>query len=385
MVPMPAGGAIVYDGDRKTAVWLDDDGKEQGRAALPVETERAACLDGRPAPTKVPSLVPGRLIDFVSRQTAGTCIVGEIGYRPDGTLLWFGSTSSGPHVRADIGVVAAPVAAAAPIGAGAAAMAAVSPDVPAARCPSEMVFVPPGLCVDRYESTLVDKTTGRFMSSDYPATPNLIASVLGDFSSKRERLGDIFARSMPLPHLSRWQRSEVLVAAAHAQSGVRPNGYVTGLLAKSACEAAEKRLCKLDEWKKACRGEADTIFPYGTTYAKLACNVNGLSHPGAMLHDNASILHLDPRLNRVTEKGAAPTATLLQVTGGSPQCKSRWGDDAIYDMVGNVDEWVDEKSGAFAGGFYGRNTTNGCESLISVHPAAYSDYSTGIRCCRNAD
>lgn len=385
MAPLPAGGAIVYDSERTIAVWLDDDGKEQGRATLPVETERAPCLDGRPAPTKVPSLVAGQLVDFVSQKTAGTCIVGEIGYRPDGTMLWFGSTSSGPHVRADIGVIGMPVKVATPIGAGTPAPTTMAPDVASGRCPSEMVFVPPDLCVDRYESTLVDTASGRFLSSDYPATPNLIASVLGDFATKRERMGDIFARSMPLPHLSSWQRGGALSPAAHSQAGVRPNGYVTGLLAKSACEAADKRLCKLDEWKKACRGEADTIFPYGTSYSKPACNVNGLSHPGAMLHDNASILHLDPRLNRVTEKGAAPSASLLQPTGKSAQCKSRWGDDAIYDMVGNVDEWVDEKSGAFAGGFYGRNTTNGCESLISVHPAAYSDYSTGIRCCRAAD
>jgi hypothetical protein len=385
MAPMPAGGAIVYDSDRTMAVWLDDDGKEQGRAALPAETERAACLDGRPAPAKVPSLVPGQLVDFVSQKTPGTCIVGEIGYRPDGTILWFGSTSSGPHVRADIGVIAAQVKVSAPIGAGAPMATGAMPDVPGGRCPSDMVFVPPDLCVDRYESTLVHSASGRFLSSDYPATPNLIASVLGDFATKRERMGDIFARSMPLPHLSSWQRGGSLSPAAHNQAGVRPNGYVTGLLAKSACEAAGKRLCKLDEWKKACRGEADTIFPYGTTYAKPACNVNGLSHPGAILHDNASILHLDPRLNRVTEKGAAPSASLLQPTGRSAQCKSRWGDDAIYDMVGNVDEWVDEKSGAFAGGFYGRNTTNGCESVISVHPVGYSDYSTGIRCCRAAD
>ncbi|MBL8741323.1 MAG: SUMF1/EgtB/PvdO family nonheme iron enzyme, partial [Myxococcales bacterium] len=385
MVPMPAGGAIVYDAARTVAVWLDDDGKERARASLPAESARSACLDGRPAPEKVPSLVPGELIDFPSRKTPGTCIVGDIGYRPDGTILWFGSTSSGPHVRADLGVIAAPVKVTPPIGSGSMTGPPPPPDVPAGRCPSDMVLVPPDLCVDRYESTLVDTSTGRFLSSDYPATPNLIASVLGDFATRRERMGDIFARSMPLPHLSSWQRSGGAVAAAHNQLGIRPNGYMTGVQAKASCEAAGKRLCKLDEWKRACRGETDTIFPYGTTYSKPDCNVNRQSHPGAMLHDNASILHLDPRLNRVAEKGAEAMGPMLQTTGANPRCRSRWGEDGIYDMVGNVDEWVDEKGGAFAGGFYGRNTTNGCESVITVHPAGYSDYSTGVRCCRGAD
>ncbi|NUP14426.1 MAG: hypothetical protein HOW73_51000, partial [Polyangiaceae bacterium] len=97
------------------------------------------------------------------------------------------------------------------------------------------------------------------------------------------------------------------------------------------------------------------------------------------LHDNASVGHLDPRLNRVE----SPEGTVLQVTGRSPRCVSQWGSDAIYDMVGNLDEWVDEKGGAFAGGFYARGTKSGCESLITAHPAAYLDYSTGVRCCKD--
>jgi len=384
VVPMPAGGAIAYDQDRTLAVWLDDDGNERGRATLAGSNSDSVCMAGRPAPTKVPSLVPGELYDFTAQKTPGTCVVGEIGYRPDGTILWFGSTNAGPHVRAEIGVISPLAAVKTTIVAGTSAMPTGAASMPPARCPSDMVFVPPSLCVDRFEATLIDETSGRFLSSDYPASPNLLASVLGDFATKRERMGDIFARSMPLPHVSSWQRTTTPAASATSQMGVRPNGYVTGLQAKSACETSKKRLCKLDEWKQACRGEADTIFPYGTTYSKGTCNVNVPSHPGAMLHDNASVFHLDPRLNRVEDE-AAPGVTLLRLTGESTACKSRWGSDAIMDMVGNLDEWVDEKGGAFAGGFYARATTNGCESLITAHPSGYSDYSTGVRCCRDAD
>jgi len=110
------------------------------------------------------------------------------------------------------------------------------------------------------------------------------------------------------------------------------------------------------------------------------CNVNRDVHPAAMLHDNASIGHLDPRLNRVRVGGS----TLLRETGASLQCRSRWGDDGIYDMVGNLDEWVDEEGGAFAGGFYARSTRSGCDAVITAHPKSYLDYSTGVRCCKDA-
>jgi formylglycine-generating enzyme required for sulfatase activity len=135
----------------------------------------------------------------------------------------------------------------------------------------------------------------------------------------------------------------------------------------------------LEEWHHACRGEHDQQFPYGDAYQDGVCNVNRENHPAAILHGNSSIGHLDPRLDRV----ASSVGPLMRTTGATPECASRWGDDAIYDMVGNLDEWVDEKSGAFAGGFYSRGTRNGCEALVDAHPAGYLDYSTGVRCCRD--
>jgi len=158
--------------------------------------------------------------------------------------------------------------------------------------------------------------------------------------------------------------------------GVRPNGYVSGQLAAAACSAAQKRLCTPDEFLIACRGEGDTLFPYGDGYEAGRCNVYRDDHPAAILHDNASIGHLDPRLDRVTTKGEP----LMRETGRTPSCQSRWGADAAYDMVGNLDEWVDEPAGAFAGGCFSR----GCEALITAHPRNYLDYSTGVRCCKDA-
>ena len=73
---------------------------------------------------------------------------------------------------------------------------------------------------------------------------------------------------------------------------------------------------------------------------------------------------------------------LLRPTGGTPACASEWGQDAAYDMVGNLDEWVEDPEGTFVGGFYSRGTREGCDARVEVHSYDYYDYSLGTRCCR---
>ena len=70
---------------------------------------------------------------------------------------------------------------------------------------------------------------------------------------------------------------------AESREGVRPQGYISQVEAASACLNAGKRLCTLTEWYRACRGEHDTLYPYGATYAKGRCNV-GRPHLLSMLH-----------------------------------------------------------------------------------------------------
>jgi hypothetical protein len=74
---------------------------------------------------------------------------------------------------------------------------------------------------------------------------------------------------------------------------------------------------------------------------------------------------------------------LLLTTGDNTECVSRWGSDALYDMVGNLDEWIDEPDGSFVGGFYSRGTREGCDASIDSHAPGYLDYSLGARCCKN--
>lgn len=255
--------------------------------------------------------------------------------------------------------------------------------VPELGCPPDMVRVKKSYCVDRYESSLVDADTERPLSIFYPPLPSY-----DRYLKERQAEGDRLllpglASEKPelvgYPPLPEWQRRGQFKAKAISRKGVLPNAYLALPSSTSACALAGKRLCSLEEWQTACRGEQNRPFPYGDTYKQGVCNVFREDHPGHILFNNMSVGMIDPRMNKVTVKGKP----LLRKTGATPECKSEWEGDAIYDMVGNLDEWVDDPEGTFAGGFYSRTAKNGCDKVIRAHTPSYYDYSTGGRCCRD--
>jgi formylglycine-generating enzyme required for sulfatase activity len=240
------------------------------------------------------------------------------------------------------------------------------------RCPAEMVDVRGRFCIDRYEVMLVDQQQGRRLSPYYHPTRAQTAASFRDWSRSTQ------GAPLAVPAPPDFQLSTEFEPRAESHASVTPSGYLSGTLAELACRNAGKRLCTLDEWVLACRGQGGHKFPYGDQYQEGRCNVFREAHPGQVLHHDMSTGHLDPRLNLV-EGSNGP---LLRKTGATESCKSTWGNDAIYDMVGNLDEWVDAPVGAFVGGFYARSTREGCDSKVSTHPRAYFDYSLGTRCCR---
>lgn len=169
---------------------------------------------------------------------------------------------------------------------------------------------------------------------------------------------------------------------AVSKKGVLPNGYLSGNDADLACKNAQKRLCKYEEWLVACQGRQQRPFPYGDTYKHGACNIFRYMHPAVVLHNDASRGHLDPRLNQVKE-GNDP---LLRLTGATQTCRSDWGEEeGLYDMNGNLDEWIEDEKGRFVGGFFSRSRKDGCRNSVTAHPRAYFDYSTGTRCCLSTE
>ena len=164
-------------------------------------------------------------------------------------------------------------------------------------------------------------------------------------------------------------------AAANADGQV-PQGYISGAVAQAACEVAGKRLCTTTEWLRACQGPAGTAYPYGDTYDPDACNEGRSAHPvievfGSSATFSSAELN-DPRLNQLPDS--------LAPSGDHPACVSAEG---VYDLHGNLHEWVADASGVFRGGFYVDASINGsgCGYETTAHSFEYHDYSTGFRCC----
>jgi hypothetical protein len=159
-------------------------------------------------------------------------------------------------------------------------------------------------------------------------------------------------------------------------SGQIPQGYISGDVASDACDVAGKRLCTLEEWMRACRGPDETLYPYGDVYDPEACNDTRGQHPIIELFgadaDWSPAQMNDSRLNQLPDSLAAG--------GANPDCVTAEG---VFDLHGNLHEWVDDPQGTFKGGFYVDAIINGagCTYATMAHTTDYHDYSTGFRCC----
>jgi hypothetical protein len=299
----------------------------------------AACDEGKPAPEPRPE--PSRRAAATSAPAKAPALL----YLPDGGDTALGGDRAPPSL------------------------------VPrSSACPADMVDVAGRFCIDRHEASLVDAALGRGISPYFPARQADVALAFSMFQSIAVKTAD--APALPTP--PEFELAESFTVRATSRALVVPNGYLSGPVASEACRAAGKRLCTHAEWTVACRGERNRRFPYGDEYQDGACNVFREAHPASVLHGDASIHHLDPRLNLVR----GPRGPLLRRTGESPRCRSEWATDGVFDMVGNLDEWVEDPEGTFVGGFYARGTRDGCDAKIESHPFDYFDYSLGVRCCR---
>jgi formylglycine-generating enzyme required for sulfatase activity len=199
--------------------------------------------------------------------------------------------------------------------------------------------------------------------------------------------------------IDRWEASLVLMAASGEQPfspydspgegqlvravsrpDVVPQGYVSRDQADAACQASGKRLCAEEEWVTACRGDPPHAFPYGDDREKGACNDAGIS-PLHVYYPEAPWVYTggpmnDPRLNQ--------TPRTVAKTGEYARCTNGFG---VYDMVGNLHEWVMSARPTFRGGYFQdtRINGNGCAYRTTAHEAGYHDYSTGFRCCADPE
>lgn len=158
----------------------------------------------------------------------------------------------------------------------------------------------------------------------------------------------------------------------------KPEGYMNRFECEDVCKMQGKRILQNEEWLLACEG----------TPAQ-ACNIRR-AHPIITLYrsnkpwirngvdckwgDNRWTPNCmnDPRINQLPKS--------LSSSGSFKNCVSRFG---IYDMVGNLGEWVSPPSrleyGRFNGGLYPQPESS-CEYKTIAHGPSYADYSIGCRC-----
>jgi formylglycine-generating enzyme len=242
------------------------------------------------------------------------------------------------------------------------ASAVLPATVPA--CPAGMVRVG-GSCIDRYEAHLVraDDPSERHSPYERPRT-------------------DRRYRAVSAP-------------------GVAPQAYVSRFEAEAACREAGKRLCRADEWLRACGGSRGDAFPYGPTEIDARCNTRKPHLLPRVFGTKTKLsfeLHYNsPKLNQ--EPG------FLARTGEYSGCVNDYG---LFDMVGNLHEWVADDvsqsltrripmpygndrmgprgSGVFMGGYFSSQGEHGvgCRYITTNHRPDYHDYSIGFRCCAEA-
>jgi formylglycine-generating enzyme len=212
-------------------------------------------------------------------------------------------------------------------------------------CPPDMASIDDRYCVDRYEASLLE------ILSDGEEAP--------------------FSPFSPV---------DGHVVRAVSEPGAFPQGYINENQAQEACGRSGKRLCKPVEWRNACMGPQHLTYGYGREKESRRCNDHGRSPVVAMFGSE----DLNDRSNWNWERMNHPLLNqisgTLAHTGEHPGCTNGYG---VYDMVGNLHEWVADPKGTFQGGYYQDTQLNGegCTYRTTAHAAWYHDYSTGFRCC----
>ncbi|MFP4522059.1 MAG: chitobiase/beta-hexosaminidase C-terminal domain-containing protein, partial [Fibrobacterota bacterium] len=128
--------------------------------------------------------------------------------------------------------------------------------------------------------------------------------------------------------------------------GRKPVTGVSWVEANVYCRDAGKRLCSISEWQSACAGEDSSAYSYGQVYVSEVCN---------------------------TESGKA------QESGSFEKCKT---EDGIFDLSGNLWEWVGYSGGGYfvAGGGSDMGSRTKCSTLFP-EKISVRDPGVGFRCC----
>ena len=163
------------------------------------------------------------------------------------------------------------------------------------------------------------------------------------------------------------------------RAGATPVVATTWDEAAAQCKTEGKRLCKDTEWTLACEGDDRLPHPYGNVRDSTACNID---KPYIMPDNNAYA-------NPATREAEIARVDQREFSGSRERCVSQYG---VYDMTGNVDEWVVNTKGStneapyisgLKGGYWGP-VRNRCRVMTTDHNMWHSGYQIGFRCCADA-
>lgn len=166
------------------------------------------------------------------------------------------------------------------------------------------------------------------------------------------------------------------VTVAQSRSSTLPASSVNFTEAKEYCQSAEKRLCTKKEWLTACVGP-DNL--------------------GASLQPTPTNPSIDALcfVNRKSGSSSSTASTTLVKTGSQTKCHTKGLQ--VFDLVGNVSEWVIDEDSSNAGRAMGANAASRvadgkCEYFVQtdtdndgiddtpIDESANED-TIGFRCC----
>lgn len=158
------------------------------------------------------------------------------------------------------------------------------------------------------------------------------------------------------------------------KAGENPVVMRTWYDAKNACSNIGKRLCGDSEWTVACEGPDRLPYPYGYDRSSATCNIDK-PHPDV---NEKALGSNDPKVRDAEAKRLWQG----EPSGSRPACVSRYG---VFDMTGNVDEWVVNEEGkpyksGLKGGYWGP-VRDRCRPMTTVHAEGFQFYQIGFRCC----
>ncbi len=160
------------------------------------------------------------------------------------------------------------------------------------------------------------------------------------------------------------------------EAGKRPTVDVTWEDARNQCANLGKRLCDPEEWTLACEGPVRKPYPFGFIRDATACNFD----KPYIMPDNSAFD------NPMTRAAEVARVNQSEPSGARTRCVSDYG---VYDLTGNVDEWVFNEHGSHQGpefqsglkGGYWGPVRNRCRPMTTDHNQWHHGYQIGFRCC----